>query len=169
MFTSLRPAAVKYEFLPKSKSVHELGFESPDGTFPYFFSAISLILDLKQWDRKKRHQERQNRDLDWQLLMPFHYQMNTPSCWPLPNGINLRAGKCCGNDEKAGPIHKRLHEEDFYVCSFHLTRNLSHCHCNWKMPENDHYWTILGKTKDNDWTLHFNLSTIEWKLHVSAS
>lgn len=40
------------DYLPKSKSVHEFGFASPDGIFPYFFSAKSLILDL-QWTHKK--------------------------------------------------------------------------------------------------------------------
>ena len=34
------------DHLPKSNNVQELGFVSPDGTLPYFFSARSLIFDL---------------------------------------------------------------------------------------------------------------------------
>lgn len=42
-----KPLGLSFKNSPKSNRVHELGFLSPDGTFPYFFSARSLILELQ--------------------------------------------------------------------------------------------------------------------------
>lgn len=57
----------------------------------------------------------------------------------VPNGINLRTRKRCCNDEKASPIYKRFHKENLYICSLHITRNLCHCHSNYRYGRKHQY------------------------------